>query len=299
MRDNNCPICREAGARILFNSTLPSDLNEAEPPQPYSAHYQIMQCNDCGLIFSNPIMSDKGVSILYETSKETNVEPGEERNVKRTMLGYYRLAVPFVPARERVLDIGCDIGLLLQVAKEDGFKELHGIEPVPSARQRAEKIRGSHITKTFFEDTNYPSSHFDLVCLIHVVDHLYNPRVALRKVFENLKPNGVVIAVVHNVRSLLFYLLRARFPIFNLYHHYFFDKSTLAALFAAEGYEVLEVVGTRNCYSLGFFAKRLPGVPESFRNAIFSSLSAIGLARVPITIPVGNIAIVARRPQTD
>jgi 2-polyprenyl-3-methyl-5-hydroxy-6-metoxy-1,4-benzoquinol methylase len=255
-----------------------------------------MKCDGCGLLFSNPIMNDQGVSLLYEASKETNVEPGEESNVKRTMRGYYHLAAPYLSGRHRMLDIGCDIGLLLQAAREDGFQELHGIEPVPNAREQAQRIDASHITNVFFEQTNYPLNYFDMICFIHVVDHLYNPRVALKKAFPILKSDGLVLAVVHNVHSILYYLLRERFPIFNLYHHYFFTKSTLATLFAAEGYEVLSVVRTRNCYSLGFFAKRLPGVPEVARRFIFSALKAIGLARIPVTIPVGNIAIVARRP---
>jgi SAM-dependent methyltransferase len=148
----------------------------------------------------------------------------------------------------------------------------------------------------FFENSDYPASYFDLISFIHVVDHLYKPRIALRKAFHNLKPNGVVIAVVHNAKSALFYLLRERFPIFNLYHHYFFDKKTLAELFAADDYEVIGVYSTRNCYSLGFFASRLPGVPALIRRFLQASLNRLGIGDIPLTIPVGNIAIVARRP---
>jgi SAM-dependent methyltransferase len=296
MRNNSCPICINSNAHVIFDSTLPSDWNETTPPPPYSAHYQIMKCDECNMIFSNPIMNDDCVSLLYETSKETNVEPGEEPNVKRTMRGYYRLAAPYLASRQRILDVGCDIGLLLEAAKEDGFKELFGTEPVPNAREKAQRIAGTDISSIFFEHSNYSLSFFDAIFFVHVIDHLYNPRIALQKAFENLKPNGVIVAVVHNVHSSLFYLLRERFPIFNLYHHYFFDKKTFPALFVAEGYEVLRVVNTRNCYSFGFFARRLPGVPDVFRRFIYSALSAIGLARFPITIPIGNIAVVARRP---
>jgi SAM-dependent methyltransferase len=257
-----------------------------------------MQCDDCGILFSDPIMSDPGVSKLYEGSSETNVTPGEEENVGRTMAGYYRLAAPFLTGRERMLDVGCDIGLLLQAAKDDGFRELHGIEPVPNARAQSERIEGTQITDVFFENSSYPADYFDLMSFIHVVDHLYNPRVALKKAFTNLKPNGVIVAVVHNTKSSLFFLLRERFPIFNLYHHYFFDKKTLSQLFAAEGFDVIDVYPTRNCYSLGFFASRLPGVPDSIRRLLSATLSKIGIGRIPVTIPVGNIAIVARRPAT-
>jgi SAM-dependent methyltransferase len=195
-----------------------------------------------------------------------------------------------------MLDIGCDMGFMLEAAKADGFKELYGIEPVPAARSIAESIEGTAITDKFFEQTDYPANYFDLITLIHVLDHLYDPRVVLRQARKNLRPEGLVLAVVHNVRSLLGLLLGERFPIFNLYHHYFFNKDTLAELFRSQGYEVLKVVATRNCYSLGFFAQRLPGIPNPFRQAAFRGLQVLRIADIPITIPVGNIGIVARRP---
>jgi SAM-dependent methyltransferase len=296
MREIVCPICDTRSGTVLYSPTLPHKFDEAAPPPPYSAHYQINRCMNCGLTYSSPIMDELGVSRLYKDSRETNVSPGEEDNVRRTMALYYRLTASHLRARERMLDIGCDMGLMLEAAKSDGFNELHGIEPVPSARTVAETVEGAIVTDKFFEQTDYPADYFDLITLIHVLDHLYDPRIVLRQARKNLRPEGLILAVVHNVRSLLARLLGERFPIFNLYHHYFFDKNTLAELFRRQGYEVVKVAATRNCYSLGFFAQRLPGLPSSFGQAAFRGLQALRAADIPITIPVGNIGIVARRP---
>jgi SAM-dependent methyltransferase len=296
MRDVVCPICDSRGGTVLYGPKLPAKFDERAPPSPYSAHYQINRCTNCGLTYSSPVMDALGVSRLYQDSSETNVSPGEEDNVRRTMALYYRLAAPHLRARERMLDIGCDMGFMLEAAKTDGFKALHGIEPVPAARSIAVAIEGTIVTDRFFEQTDYPADYFDLITLIHVLDHLYDPRVVLRQARKNLRPGGLVLAVVHNVRSLLGLLLGERFPIFNLYHHYFFNKDTLAELFRCQGYEVVKVVATRNCYSLCFFARRLPGLPSLFRQAAVRGLRALRVADMPITIPVGNIGIVARRP---
>jgi SAM-dependent methyltransferase len=296
MREVVCLICNSPSGMVLYGPTLPAGFDEAAPPPPYSAHYQINRCTNCGLTYSSPVMDELGVSSLYRNSSETNVCPGEEDNVRRTMALYYRLATPHLRGRERVLDIGCDMGFMLQAAKSDGFKELHGIEPVPAARTAAEAIEGVIITSKFFEQTDYPANYFDLITLIHVLDHLYDPRVVLRQAHKNLRPEGLVLAVVHNVRSLLGLLMGERFPIFNLYHHYFFNKDTLAELFRRQGYEVVKVVATRNCYSLGFFAQRFPGLSNSVRQSALRGLRGLRVADIPITIPVGNIGIVARRP---
>lgn len=296
MRDIVCPICNCRASTVLYGAKLPADFDETAPPSPYAAHYQINRCVDCGLTYSSPVMDDRGVSRLYEGSSETNVSPGEEDNVRHTMALYYQLAAPHLRGRERMLDVGCDMGFLLEAAKADGFKELHGIEPVPAARRVAETVEGAIVTDRFFERADYPSDYFDLISLIHVLDHLYDPRVVLRRALTNLRPGGVVVAVVHNVGSLLGLLLGERFPIFNLYHHFFFEKKTLAELFRRQGYEVVKVAATRNRYSFGFFAQRLPGLPESLRQATLRGLEMLRVANIPITIPVGNIGIVARRP---
>jgi SAM-dependent methyltransferase len=295
MREVVCPICNSRGRTVLYGAKLPANFDETAPPSPYSAHYQINRCVNCGLTYSSPVMDEVGVSKLYQDSRETNVSSGEEDNVRRTMVLYYRLAASHLRARERVLDVGCDMGFMLEAAKSDGFKELHGIEPVPAARTVAETVEGAIVTDKFFEQTDYPADYFDLITLIHVLDHLYDPRIVLRQARNNLRPGGLVLAVVHNVRSLLGLLLGERFPIFNLYHHYFFDRDTLAELFRRQGYEVVKVVATRNCYSLGFLAQRVPGLLSSFGQATFRGLQALRLADIPITIPVGNIGIVARR----
>lgn len=298
MRKIACPICSERQPVEVYAARLPRDFSEASPPSPYSAHYRINRCAVCGLLYSSPIMDEAGVAALYRNSRETNVMPGEEDNVRRTMAGYYRLAARHLPGRQRMLDIGCDMGFLLEAAGKDGFAELHGLEPVPVARAVAQQIPGAKVSDGFYETTDYPTNHFDLITFIHVLDHLVDPRIVLARARHDLRPGGVVVAVVHNAKSLLGHVLGERFPIFNLYHHFFFDKSTLAELFRRQGFEVIDVVSTRNCYSLGFFAQRLPACPAPVRNALARSLDAVGLAKLPLTIPVGNIGIVARRPVT-
>lgn len=296
MREIVCPVCEGKSRAVVFKSTLPSAFDEAVPPPPYSGHYQINRCLTCELMMSSPVMNDVGVAALYKDSSETNVSPGEEDNVRRTMALYYHLASPHLAGRQRMLDIGCDMGFLLEAAKADGFAEVFGIEPNPVARKAVEQTLGAKISDRFFEDTDYPADYFDLVSMIHVLDHLFDPRIVLGRALSNLRPGGVIVAVVHNADALLYKLLGEKYPIFNFYHHYFFSKKTLAALFRSQGYEVVRVVSTYNCYSLGFFAKRVPGVPEFLRKAAFRVLDFMGLASVALTIPVGNIGIVARRP---
>lgn len=281
---------------MLYPQRLPAGFDEQHPPSAYSGHYRINSCNGCGLIYSSPIMGRPAITALYQKGTETNAPPAEEDNVRRTMQGYYDLAKPFLIGRTRMMDVGCDMGFMLDIARADSFHDVVGLEPVPSSRDHARRIPNAQIFDKFIEDTDFPADHFDLVVMIHVLDHLDDPRSALQRVRANLRPGGIVLAVVHNVRSLLYFVLRERFPIFNMYHHYFFSKKTLARLFRSQGYEVLKVVGTYNCYSLGFLVRQLSFFPNVVRKTLLRILETFRLSKIPVTIRLGNIGIIARRP---
>lgn len=298
MRELACPICGGSARRPLYRETfgVESDGAVARVADPEAVHYRINRCLGCGLVYSSPILDEVGVAALYTHSPHTNVRGGEEGNVRRTFAGYYRLSRPYLPGRERILDVGCDVGLLLAIAGEDGFRELHGVEPNPVAAASARAVPGSRIRETFYEATAFPEAHFDLVTLIHVVDHLVEPNRFLARVRRDLKPGGVALAVVHNVGSLLARVLGERFPPYNVYHHYFFSKQTLRSMFARAGLEPVWVGSTYNCYSLDFLVEKGPLLPARARRAVQVLLARMRLGRLPVTLPLGNIGIVARKP---
>lgn len=293
-----CVNCGCTQRSIVYESTLAETAIAAETIAPYAAHYRINRCTDCGLLFSDPVLEQRLVDALYETSEQTNVVSGEEPNVRRTMHGYYRLLRPHLKTRRRFLDVGCDMGFLLEAARDDDFTALHGNEPNPAARAIAKQIPGARISDEYYENAEYPPNHFDAITLIHVLDHLFDPRVVLRRAWRHLAPGGAMMAVVHNAESLLGRVLKERFPVFNLYHHYFFSKSTLAALVRSCGFEIVAVPSTRNTYSAGFFVDRLPVLPPALKRSTRRGLDAIGLGRVPISLRLGNMGVIARKPAT-
>lgn len=298
MREIVCPICSSGAGRTVYGETVaagPTPAAAGPMHDPERVHYRIRECLGCGLRYSSPIFDEAGVRGLYTHASDTNVRQGEERNVARTFELYYGLVRPHLSRRDRVLDIGCDVGILLDIARRDGFREVFGIEPNPVSAAQAESIPGSSISRGFYEAAAYPSEHFDLITLIHVVDHLVEVNDFLRRVREHLRPGGIVLAVVHNVRSLLARLLGERFPPYNVYHHYFFSKRTLRLLFERTGFEVMDVRATYNCYSTGFLLDKAPLLPAMLRRTGHGTLRALGVEALPLRLPLGNIGILARK----
>lgn len=296
MREIACAVCGSSQRKIIYPDTLQRAHVRDGHVDPYSAHYQINKCLRCGLQYSSPIFESNEVQLMYRESEQGNIVAGQETNVRRTMELYYDLVRPFLRNHTRMLDIGCDVGLLLDIGRLDGFRELYGIEPVTVAAQEAEQVPGAKISTRFYEQEAFPERYFDLITLIHVVDHLVDPINILTKAYAELQPGGVILAVVHNSGSPLAHVLKERFPPYNLYHHYFFSRVSLRRLFKRAGLEMLRITPTANCYSMQFFVQKVPMIPPALKRAGSDALKLVGLANRPLTLSIGNIGIIARRP---
>ncbi|MDA8153959.1 MAG: class I SAM-dependent methyltransferase [Acidithiobacillus sp.] len=102
--------------------------------------------------------------------------------------------------RSRIIaDIGCGNGQFLQTAIQLGL-EAYGLDFDPLAVETATKT-GANVSLGGLPNTGWPSSKFDMVTLSHVIEHVYDPMLALREVRRILKPGGLVWIATPNMDS--------------------------------------------------------------------------------------------------
>jgi 2-polyprenyl-3-methyl-5-hydroxy-6-metoxy-1,4-benzoquinol methylase len=103
-----------------------------------------------------------------------------------------------------MLDIGCGSGRLMYVAKRAGW-DVMGLE---LSEQMADYVRtklGEDVVVANFLEVDAKAIsdvQFDLVCLRHVLEHLPDCLLAMRKLRELLKPGGYVLIEIPNVESI-------------------------------------------------------------------------------------------------
>lgn len=131
-----------------------------------------------------------------------------------------------------LLDIGCSSGALLRSALHHGFVA-EGVEPAAQAAEFA-RSGGLNVFHGFLQDARYPSSSFDAVTLMEVIEHLPDPNALLKEVWRVLKPNGVLVVGTGNGASWTVQFVGARWGYFQVAGHgghiSFFNPTSLRLL---------------------------------------------------------------------
>jgi 2-polyprenyl-3-methyl-5-hydroxy-6-metoxy-1,4-benzoquinol methylase len=157
----------------------------------------------------------------------------------------------FVSGKDnRILEIGCGEGYTGAYLKKTGqAKEVHGIELMPAAAQSARQRLDSVITGDL-EKIEFPFEHqyFDYILATDTLEHLVEPMNVLKRIKSVLKPNGIIIASVPNMRHIkvLWHLAvegdwhyQDEGP-FDRTHVRFFTRKSFARLFTESGFTVVK-----------------------------------------------------------
>jgi len=163
----------------------------------------------------------------------------------------------FIPASaKKVLDVGCwqgGFGAALKRRRPECV--VWGIE---SDRESAAvaATRLDRVINGCFPEEMVADEHFDLVVFLDVLEHLVDPWNALRQASSLLRPGGVVVASIPNVRhvSVTFPLLARGLWEYkdeghlDRTHLRFFTRRSMEILFRSSGYEVerIEAINLRD-----------------------------------------------------
>ena len=86
-----------------------------------------------------------------------------------------------------------------------------------------------------------PDGSAALVVMVHVLDHILDPKAMLEQIRRKLKPGGRVAIVTHNEQSLLRSLMGKRWPPFCLQHPELYNPRSITKLLNSAGYGSVEV----------------------------------------------------------
>jgi SAM-dependent methyltransferase len=111
--------------------------------------------------------------------------------------------VALVPTTaERVLDVGCSSGGFGEALKRQRPLEVWGVEPNPISADVAKGLL-DHVCEGFFDEAcPVPDDYFDVVVFNDVLEHMADPRLAVKLGLRKLRQGGRMIASLPNLRHI-------------------------------------------------------------------------------------------------
>ena len=188
-----------------------------------------MRCRGCGLVRSDPI-ADR--ALLYRLYSDSTLNYGmESANLRRTYGRCLARLKRHGATTDRLLEIGCGHGFLLEEALSQGYSLVQGVEPSRDAVAKAAAHIRPRIVCDVFRPGLFPEASFDAICMFQVFDHLADPAGVLDGCFRVLRDGGMVLALNHNVEAWSARLLGRRSPIIDVEHTFLYSPRTMRRLF--------------------------------------------------------------------
>ena len=255
----------------------------------------VVRSPTCGLEWQDPMPDEEALREIYDEGYferwgGTDAAAMEEvRAMKRATYSVVFDEIRRFHSGGRLLDVGCALGFLLELAEELGF-EPHGIDRNPEAARFAAARFGDRVRAVEIAPGLFEGALFDVVTLIDLLEHVTDPARLLGHCRDQLVEGGLLAIVLPNTRSLTRRLLGERWPHYVGEHLYHWSPYTLRRFLGAQGFDVVSVrTGFRKAFTgryLATYAARVGSwVPPGIER----------LGTLPLRIPTGEMLFTARR----
>lgn len=300
MKNVQCPLCGKQKYSVLHKSTLTKedyDLNKLAENLKNTLNNQrkygqIVKCLNCNLVYTNPQEDLKDLMEGYE--KVVDNEYLQTEKFRKILSKKHLDVILKFKTSGTMLDVGCFSGFFLELAKNAGW-EGYGLEPSKWAKKISQK-KGIKILGGDIEKTKLKENFFDVITLWDVIEHISNPKVALKKIHTILKKDGIVAIGTPDIESLVAKILGSKNPYIIRMHLIYFSPKTLRRILEEEGFKVIYQGTYGRTFPLSYILK-LFKFKHSFFDSMKNKLSLIPfLSKIPITLNLGDsVMMIAKK----
>ncbi|WP_190615699.1 class I SAM-dependent methyltransferase [Tepiditoga spiralis] len=206
----------------------------------------IVQCSKCGLVQ----LDNEPVSYYKEVIRATSVSSKMKKfrlHQLKTFIEKYKLY------KKKGIEIGCGNCDYLDILNELDI-EIYGIE-FSEKNIKICKEKNLKVFKGFIENEIYkiPKKPYDIFFIFNYLEHIPNPIIFLKGIWNNLTENGIGIIEVPNFNMILKEKMLSEFTIDHLSY---FTKNTLELTLKLSGFEILEINEIWNDYILSAIVRK-------------------------------------------
>jgi len=228
-----CPVCESVESKVLSEKDR------------YGLYFPVVLCSGCGLIRTNPRMSQQSYNLFYN-SEYRKLYVGEEKanevffksqKNKGKAIYEYLINNGFIPDKKEyfVLEIGCGAGGILQYFKEQGAR-IKGVdlgeEYIDYGRDRYH-LNLEYGTIDDIEKDIKP----DIIIYSHVLEHILDPVRELKLIKDHCNPDTVVYIEVPGIKAVHKNYRSDFLTYFQNAHVFHFSLNSLKNLMQQNGFK--------------------------------------------------------------
>jgi 2-polyprenyl-3-methyl-5-hydroxy-6-metoxy-1,4-benzoquinol methylase len=262
--------------------------------------HRLLYCRRCQLGQLSPLPTDAELNALYASSAYFSRGDGvgyadyvaDAPQHARSFRARLAMLLRYGPIDD-LLEIGCGPGLFLAEARRLGVTHVVGVDPNPWAVEQA-CGRGveAHVGSV---ETIDPSRRFDAVVMLDVLEHVVAPLPFLAAVRARLRPDGRLLVMTPNIRSLLARVSGRRWVSLKAPEHVrYYSPRSVRALLDAAGFDVLAVRAAGQYVTVAFFLARLERLVPRPARVLRRVADALALGGRVLFLTNGSIDVVAR-----
>jgi len=295
-RSRACPLCGSQRNRLFLPGNIDgqriTSFSYASRKEPEFLNFPLSLCLDCDLVYAHELPN---MQTLGQAYREAEYDSSDEAGFAAAT--YVRLLRPWLQtlsARDCAVDIGAGNGALLPLLEREGFHQVIGVEPSEKAIAAAPAHVRPMLRSGMLSAELLGEARPDLVCVFQTLEHVDNPFETMRYIHVALRRGGLVALVVHNRRALLNLILGRNSPIIDIEHLQLFSRRSLEGLLRKIGLFPVVIQSFWNSYPLSYWIRLLP-LPAAMKHNWILRLRLMGLTRVPVSLPVGNLFALGRK----
>lgn len=190
MERNTCHICGESRF---------SDFADLD-------HRHIVCCISCGYVFASRF-SEAELANAYEkdyyaSPEDPRIEGWIVKNVG-VWEGLCNTLEKYAKEPKSLLDIGAGSGgFLLAYHKRNPLVSLSAVEMSDAARiSLARRLPSINFPVKDVAQLLEVTEQYDVVTLLQTLEHVYDPKSLCKDIYDKLKPGGILLVTVPNIRS--------------------------------------------------------------------------------------------------
>jgi 2-polyprenyl-3-methyl-5-hydroxy-6-metoxy-1,4-benzoquinol methylase len=263
MKLTHCPVCENDHINQILTAKDYLVSNE---------EFNIYQCDNCGLRFTNPRPDDNKLGSYYNS--ENYISHADEGNTLVNKL--YKIARIFTLWSKRklisknsqqksLLDVGCGTAHFLTYCQQNGW-QISGVEPNDIAHKQAEEKTGITIHQELKEVTGQT---FSVITLWHVLEHLPNLHETIDKLNDLMTIDSTLIIAVPNYKTYEESIFKENWAAYDVPRHlYHFNQKSIHLLMQKHG---LKIVQTKPMWLDSFYISLLSNKQKYNRSKYIKS----------------------------